>query len=101
MATFLGIGLTSLVCSCFTAFFYAAGAPPLAILKYQGSYWANLNAFVADVASRLGDWLVLEGSDHPIEAAMGKTQHTYTEALTAGPYAPATQDAFIGVVDKI
>ena len=101
MATFLGIGLTSLACSCFGAFLGATGVPLFAIFEYQGSYWANLNAHVADVASRLSDGLVLKGGDYPIEAAVGKSQHTYPEALTACPYAPVAQDTLIGVVDKI
>ena len=101
MATFLGIGHTGLACSCLSAFLGAAGALLFAILKYQGPYRANLNALIADVASRLSDGLILEGSNHSIEATMSETQHTHTEALTARPYAPAAQDAFIGVIDKI
>ena len=100
MAIFFGIGFSRLVCRCFNAFIGGNAVPSFAILEYQGTNRANLNTLIADMASRLSHGLVLKGGDYPIEAAVGKSQHTHTEALMACPYAPIAQDTLIGVVGE-
>ena len=95
------MGFTCLVRNCFNAFLGGTGRSFLVIFEYKSSYRANFDTLVADVACRLSDRLVLKCSYYPIEAAVCKSQHTYSEALTARPYTPVAQDTLIGVVDKV
>ncbi len=72
----------------------------ITIFQDQGAHRANSYTIVADMAARLSDGLVFEGSDHSIEAATGETQDPYAEALPAYPHAPAAENAFVGVVGE-
>ena len=44
--------------------------------------------------------LVGESSHHPAKATVGKTEHPDPQAFPAGPDAPATEHALIGIVGQ-
>jgi hypothetical protein len=71
----------------------------LFILEHQGTRRADTNALHAFQASELAKGLISKGSNHPLKAAVGKAEDTYS-MLPAYPHTPPTEHTLIRVIDK-
>ena len=70
------------------------------VLKGEGAGGTGKNTLSTDGAIGFSDRSISEGGHYPPEAAVGKAEGAYTQTLTTYPDAPATEHAFIRVVNK-
>jgi len=69
------------------------------IFECQGTRRTGTNALRAFQASEFAKGLISKGSNHPLKAAVGKAEDTYS-MLSAYPHTPPTEHTLIRVIDK-
>ena len=79
---------------------FCSGFRPFIIFEYKGAGGAGADALVTFLAHSIAHRLIGKGSNHPLEAAAGKAKETYSQALSAYPYAPSTEHTFVGVIGE-
>ncbi len=71
----------------------------ITVIEHQSARRANLHALSTFLASEITKGFISKGSNHPLEAAVGKAKDTYA-MLPAYPDTPSTENAFIRVIDE-
>ena len=66
----------------------------------EGPGGTGANAVTTSLAGILSNRLVTKSGDYPAEAAVGKAENSYTQALATHPHAPSAEYAFIPVVNE-
>ena len=71
-----------------------------ALTKYQSTNRANGDTLATVLAAGLTHRLISKGGDHSAEAPVGKTNGPPAQFFLAYPNASATENTFVGVVNK-